>query len=156
MRRLAPPFVATFALACSSKPAPVVAVAAPATSASTAAPPSEEPVEAIYADSGLCHRAPSAEVVDCPKRGPTLLLPEKTSVELAGGGHVYVSEGSFTCRKTFPTSGCPAGASCNPPPPRDVECPPELRPRLAPGVQPSKKDGDKCKLADILVVCPEP
>jgi hypothetical protein len=155
MRRIAPPFVATFALACSSKPAPVVAVSDPAPSASTtasAAPPETAPV-AIYADSGVCRAAPSAEIVDCPKAGPTLIRSDKTHVQV-DGGNIFISDGSFTCRKTFGTAGCPPGAICNPPPPQDVDCPAALLPHLAPGVKPTKQNGDKCMLGEIKVTCP--
>jgi hypothetical protein len=157
MRRLAPPFVATFVLACSSKPAPVVAVAdpAPVTSASATQPASEHETKPIYADSGVCRLAPSAAIVDCPATGPTLIRPKDQSVSLPGGGNIWLSDdGTFTCRKTFPKMACPAGASCNPPPPQDVDCPTELLPELAPDVKPSKKLGDKCMLGEIRVVCP--
>lgn len=44
------------------------------------------------------------------------------------GGEVSVSpNGTCWWNMTFTSAGCPEGAICNPPPPRQVECPDELK-----------------------------
>lgn len=161
MRRLAPPFLTTFAaLACTHNeptmthnppmPQPTATASAPA---SADPPPAASSAEPMWKDDAGCHRPPEGAVVACPPSGPTLVLPASMQKD-DGPSHIGLDKNSLTCTQYF-TVQCPPGTFCNPPPPHHVPCPPELLPQLANGVQPTANEGGKCKLGDVNVACPK-
>ena len=75
------------------------------------------------------------------------MLPAKTSK-----GDVHLRLGNMTCAESH-TMHCPKGAFCNPPPPTPVPCPPELLLKLAPGVKPTRTEGNACFYDRVRVSC---
>jgi len=110
--------------------------------------PEAPPGTAVAEVYGDC-RTLGQKLVRCPA---TIVLPEPSQLE-HDGDHVGIDTHTFGCH-AWRDMHCPRGASCNPPPPRPVECPPELVPRLAAGVQPTARKDGHCLLGDVIVVCP--
>jgi hypothetical protein len=115
------------------------------------APPTDK---LVYKKYDGCHRVPDGHLVRCPEKGPTAILPATLSVESSKGSKIELDEGALDCREFFSMT-CPEGAKCNPPPPKTVPCPPELRPTLAAGVKPTKRQGNRCWFDLVEVVCPQ-
>jgi hypothetical protein len=59
-----------------------------------------------------------------PPEAPDKL--EELTLEPAPAGWRIKREASGSCRAFAPSSPCPKGARCNPPPPRTVKCPKDL------------------------------
>ena len=114
------------------------------------APPADR---LVFTWSDRCQRVPDGVTVRCPPGGPTALLPDPTSIR-RGDEHVSLRIGDLTCLHGHDTP-CAPGVNCNPPPPESVPCPPELLPRLAPGVKPTKSNGGRCWFDAVEVVCPK-
>jgi hypothetical protein len=91
-------------------------------------------------------RDPAAEHegrVRCPDGGPTVILPDPAGT--AGGTGVEQFDAyTDTCMMRFDGN-----------PPRWVQdrCPPELLPRLAGGLEPTREDGGHCFYGDVEVRC---
>jgi hypothetical protein len=108
----------------------------------------EAPKGTAVLQSGQECRTLGRKQVRCP---PTIVAPA-TPHRQDGRVHLAFDEGTFGC-STWEEMSCPPGATCNPPPPQPIDCPPEMLPTLAPGVAPTaQKDG--CFLGDVPVTCP--
>lgn len=107
----------------------------------------------VYELGGECFvdRGGSPGEVACPKGGAPLVLGSSAV------GDQYLREPDLICfqRSSYqcPDPGPGKGASCNPPPPRQVECDDALMPRLRDGVEPEQRDG-KCSYRGVQVRCP--
>lgn len=108
----------------------------------------------VYKKYDGCHRVPDGYLVRCPQNGPTAILPDPLMVD-SGSSKVRLAEASLTCDQSF-TIDCPPGAYCNPPPPKHIDCPASLMPKLAPGVKPTKRAGNRCWFDVVEVACPKP
>jgi hypothetical protein len=152
MRRLAMPFVATLVTACTQTQTiePDLPHKDPPAPMPEPKPPTD--TELVYEHYGECRRVPSADAIPCPASGPTGILPNPQSIE-TDSSTVRIVIGPLTCSRSFHMD-CPPGAYCNPPPPQPAECPPALRPKLAPGVKPTKTEGARCWYGRVEVVCP--
>lgn len=105
----------------------------------------------VFKYGGQCKTAPEGARVRCPDGGPTATLPDTTSLE-KDGRWTSLQIGTLHCLQGTKMK-CPPRAFCNPPPPRTVECPPELLPKLRAGVDPTRRDGDKCFYDGVQVAC---
>jgi hypothetical protein len=111
--------------------------------------------ELVYAQGTSCfpvHASGGQGRVTCPTGGPTVVLPATTSKDLGGGAHVGFNSWSMACQQ-WQDMSCPQGASCNPPPPMPVECPPDLLPQLANGEKPTSTKDGKCYWQTYQVAC---
>ncbi|MEZ4225083.1 MAG: hypothetical protein R3B13_29285 [Polyangiaceae bacterium] len=97
---------------------------------------------------GHCRTVPKPYPVRCPPGGTPLVLPARSNAD-----NVFMNLADLSCRKSFPATHCPPGASCNPPPPQPVPCPQALLPSLAPGFSPTKRDGGRCYYGSVEVRC---
>jgi hypothetical protein len=114
-----------------------------------AAPPTDQ---LVYQRGDQCNRVPDGVPVQCPAGGPTGILPDPDSVAIPGGS-ISLQYGTLVCLQGHFVK-CPPGVMCNPPPPETVPCPPELLPKLSPGVKPTKRDGARCWFGQVEVACP--
>jgi hypothetical protein len=108
--------------------------------------------ELTYKRGDECNRVPDGIAVQCPSGGPTGILPDPDSVSIPGGS-ISLQYGTLHCLKGQ-FMKCPPGVMCNPPPPETIPCPPELLPKLSPGVPPTKRDGLHCWYGSVEVACP--
>lgn len=76
-------------------------------------------------------------------------IPDRMDVP---GGYIKRDQHD-NCRKFF-QSACPEGAKCNPPPPRWVQCPPELLNWAKPGEKVVKNGDGTCRVFHEIR-CPE-
>jgi hypothetical protein len=108
----------------------------------------------VYQHGGQCKRVPDGNPVRCPASGPTVILPEPSSIKTATGS-VSLQYGSLKCLQ-YVDVDCPPEVNCNPPKPDVVPCPASLMPKLAAGVKPTKKDQQHCWFGAAEVACPKP
>lgn len=106
----------------------------------------------VYKHGAVCNRVPDGRTVRCPPGGPTAIVPEPSSIKVAGGS-IGLRYGSLDCHR-YEDMHCPPSVACNPPPPEPVTCPKELMPKLAAGVKPTKRDGTRCWFGAVEVTCP--
>jgi hypothetical protein len=166
-RRLAAPFVATMTLAACTKngdgskitgdpgnpSASTSASIAPTPSTTTAALPPAPTDVLVYKNWDGCRTAPVGVQVQCPDGGPTAILADVDSVK-DGDGSIELGKPSLKCFRRPPPIKCPPGVSCNPPAMETVPCPAALMPKLAAGLQPTKRDGARCWFGAVEVACP--
>ncbi len=113
--------------------------------------PEARPGEAVIAFGRECRIAGHRQV-RCPDGGPTIVEPRPNDT-VSGRVHTQFDPGQMACTE-WEDMTCPPDATCNPPPPRQVPCPDDLLPSLAPGVAPTSRKGGECFLGEVEVACP--
>jgi hypothetical protein len=116
----------------------------------------------VWNSGGSCYEyAPAKErrlvSIPCPPEGATVAFAEQM-VDAKEGDRTFKARfnpWSRSCEEHYEVH-CPPPdvATCNPPMPRPITCPPELLPTLI-GVAPTKQAKGECWWEDLQVACPE-
>jgi hypothetical protein len=115
----------------------------------------------VWNSGGSCYEyAPDKErrlvSITCPPEGATVAFADHM-VDAKEGDRVFKARfnpWSRSCEEHYEVK-CPPPdvATCNPPMPRPITCPPELLPTLI-GVEPTKQSKGECWWNDLQVACP--